>query len=356
MRVSAVLQDVFCWMLCSAAASTSPPLANEGFSSSAGCVLLTALQFHCLCLPVLPEPLTVLTALQEVFCKLLLCATRAQGGGKNANGIKTTHPLVQTEGDRRMQKQDKNRAHLVVQIRGDRSLGVDPLVAVVTTQRPGSVVAWGHFHHNIESADVGTIHVVPESHAAWLCGCEGLTDQMGTVTRVSGCWRLHVDVGACGGWHDKIKRWTECVLGGDKSEAHLSSLWKLITSSHTVPVYIMNSTPPHQNHVFHTTQNLPTSSHWTLNERLMWARVQLTTTDLAPWRGPPWCGQSWARCWKMPFFPSAASSQSHRHEHFATRTAPSQSYTRHRLHRATKHRLTHSCHDRSPCSKLIESA
>ena len=133
-----------CFAECSAVSlllPTSPPLANEGFSSPAGCVLLNALQFHCLCPPVLPEPLTVPTALQEVFCKLLLCATRAQGGGKNANGIKTTHPLVQTEGDRRMQKQDKNRTYLVVQIRGDRSLGIDPLVAVVTTQRPSSVVA-----------------------------------------------------------------------------------------------------------------------------------------------------------------------------------------------------------------------
>ena len=55
--------------------STSPPSANEAFSSPAGCVLLNALQFHCLCPPVLPQPMRLSAVLQDVFCWMLCSFT-----------------------------------------------------------------------------------------------------------------------------------------------------------------------------------------------------------------------------------------------------------------------------------------
>ena len=107
----------------------------------------------------------------------------------------------------RKQKQVESWTHLVVQIRYDRSLGIDPLVTMVTAQCPDSVVVWGHPHQNAERTNVGAVHMVPEGHTARLCGGEGLTDQVSAVTRASGCWRLHVNVGACGGWCNRIKDW-----------------------------------------------------------------------------------------------------------------------------------------------------
>ena len=100
-RVSAVLQDMFCRLLCNVVVSvhrtshsqwgfrqscrtcsvdcsamllsqsTEPLSASEGFGSPAGHVLSTALQCCCLSPPNLSQPVRVSAVLQDMFCRLL---------------------------------------------------------------------------------------------------------------------------------------------------------------------------------------------------------------------------------------------------------------------------------------------
>jgi len=53
------------------ASSAWPSSAGEGFGSPAGCVLLTTLQCCCLWPPVLPQPMRVSAVLQDGVCRLL---------------------------------------------------------------------------------------------------------------------------------------------------------------------------------------------------------------------------------------------------------------------------------------------